>query len=88
MLFNKKKKPKSDSMTKVVEKCVFDRDFFIVGDVYVLKHFGKKFFGICTEVNDDTVHFKIQGSSCCLSISGSSTKSNIVVEHISIKDYD
>jgi hypothetical protein len=86
MFFNKKKKPKSDSMTKVVEKCVFDRNFFIVGDVYVLRQLGKKIFGICTEVSDDTVHFKTQNGSCWLSCPAS--QSNKIVAHISIKDYE
>ena len=40
MFFNKKNKPKSgsmtNSMTKVVEKCVFDRDFFVVGGCFYI----------------------------------------------------
>lgn len=82
MFFNKKKKPKSNSMTKVVEKCVFDRDFFVVGDVYVFKERGIKFFGICTEVQDDKVCFKTKRGSCSLFCPES--QSNKIVAHISI----
>ena len=85
MFFNKKNKPKSDSMTKVVEKCVFNRDFFVVGDVYVLKERLIKFFGICTEVHEDKVCFRTKHGYCSYSPEQPLFR---VVDHISIKDYD
>ena len=85
MFFIKKKKPKSDSMTKIVEKCVFDRDFFVVGDVYVLKELGTTLFGLCTEVGDERVCFRTERGFWSCSPKQPLFK---VVKHISIKDYE